>query len=288
MWPKAALPHSRTNGRLFFFAVASLCLFSCDNSGPAPPGTAQVPSNIAFLNSLGMKFGPVDVIGDPENTRTVLFCLHETTNANYAAYAASVPGANMAWAREAGSGKDQHPVVNVSWDDASAFCIWLTARERKERRIADQQEYRLPSDHEWSCAAGLGRMERPDDRVQDKDIAIDGVYPWGSDWPPPHGAGNYDPGLGTDDFEKTSPVSSFLANSAGLFDLGGNVWEWCEDKRVTASSASRVLRGGSWGYDQRAFLLSSARVYQPPDNRDYRRGFRCVLSDITIPDDQNR
>jgi len=86
-----------------------------------------------------------------------------------------------------------------------------TEKKRKAGLLAENQEYRLPTDEEWSRAVGTTR------------------YPWGNDWPPPRGVGNYSPSLKADDFENTSPVGSFKANRYGLFDMEGNVRECCMD-----------------------------------------------------------
>ena len=101
------------------------------------------------------------------------------------------------------------------------------------------------------------------------------MFPWGTQWRPPRGAGNY--GVeSVDDLRNTSPVGSFAANQLGLFDLGGNVWEWCEDE-LKAGSGTRVLRDGSWGNGGRGILLSSPRGYIDPGRRGSDSGFRCVL-----------
>ena len=74
----------------------------------------------------------------------------------------------------------------------------------------------------------------------------------------------------------TSPVGSYAANQFGLYDLGGNSLEWCDDW-YDGSQDSRVLRGGSWPFGHRDFLLSSCRRDSTPDRRSYRIGFRVVL-----------
>ena len=108
-------------------------------------------------------------------------------------------------------------------------------------------------------------------------MGIKGVYPWGKGWPPPKGAGDYAEELKADKFEFTGPVGSFEANQFGLHDLGGNVWERCEDWYAPAAKKFRVLRGASWGNLSPGFLLSSRRVGNTPDKRSNSTGFRCVL-----------
>ena len=140
-------------------------------------------------------------------------------------------------------------------------------------KIKAGQKYRLPTDAEWSVAVGLGKEKG--NTPEEKQSGIKGVYPWGKEWPPPKGAGNYNKFMKLDNFEYTSPVGSFASNKDGLHDMGGNVWEWCEDK-YSPTSKVRVFRGASWGDTDG--LLSSYRVGGTPGDRgNFVVGFRCVL-----------
>ncbi|RFC48594.1 MAG: Formylglycine-generating enzyme, required for sulfatase activity, contains SUMF1/FGE domain [Verrucomicrobia bacterium] len=216
------------------------------NSNPQiTTATAKAP----FTNPLGMKFVPVP------GTK-ILMSIWETRVRDFRAFRADTEG------------ESDHPVVEVSWEDAQAFCQWLSRREGKT--------YRLPTDHEWSLAVGIGGWENATASPADKDGVIEGVYPWGTTWPPPNGAGNYDSSFNCDRFDGTAPVGSFAANPLGLFDLGGNVWEWCEDWYQSGQTL-RVLRGGSWCNSTVISLRSSRRNRDAPTFRYDDIGFRVVL-----------
>ena len=118
------------------------------------------------------------------------------------------------------------------------------------------------------------------------------LYPGGKEWPPPKGAENYageeaktgdwasDWAVieGYDDgYPRTSPVGSFAANANGLYDMGGNVWQWCEDW-YDATETGRVLRGASWSEGDPDALLASYRSSGSPDFRCVDHGFRCVVA----------
>lgn len=161
-----------------------------------------------------------------------------------------------------GSGKaTNHPVQTVSWYD----CVkWCNARSQKERRTPcytvsgstykngqsspdcdfAANGYRLPTHTEWSYAArgGLSSKRFPwGDEIQHSRANYYSKSSYSYDTSPSRGFHNdYD----DDPYPYTSPVGSFAANGYGLFDMAGNVWEWCWD----ASGSNRSLRGGSWGY----------------------------------------
>jgi formylglycine-generating enzyme required for sulfatase activity len=253
----AGLPH-----RIESVSVL-LCMLQAWFETEGPPATLATQSasssgEEAWTNSLGMRF--VSVPGTK-----VLMSRYETRVADYRAFVEAVNDDETAKLiapdfEQTG----EHPVVNVSWHDARRFCAWLTARENRA--------HRLPTDAEWSVAVGLGEGEGG--TPEDKDGKAAG-YPWGSQWPPPRGAANLAPSLGVDEFAYTSPVGSFRANKLGIYDLGGNVWEWCEDEFPV--DVSRVLRGGSWFDDDRDALLSSERGFSRLVNRGDSHGFRVVV-----------
>ncbi len=251
-------------------------------SGVIQPLTLTIMQE-AFTNPLGMRFVPVP------GTK-VLMCIHETRNKDYAVFAAENSRVDMSWRNvsfETGKTKyilkdvAEHPVVNVSWEDATAFCAWLGRK--------DGRTYSLPTDHEWSCAVGIGDQENARDTPEAKSGKVLG-FPWGGSYPPPsNNVGNYrdstwvkkgeaensDMGSYDDGYLLTAPVMSYSANKLGIFDLGGNVWEWCEDQ-YSLSQSARGLRGASCYRGDRGGLLSSYRFIVPSGYRDDSIGFRCV------------
>jgi serine/threonine protein kinase len=245
-----------------------------------------------FVNSLGMKFVPVPILGGPTGGQRMLFSVWDTRVQDYAEF---VKETKREWKKPDFEQGPTHPAVMVSWEDAQLFCQWLTARDQAAGRLPTEWRYRLPSDHEWSCAVELGAREDAAKLPAENHEKIKGVFPWGTQWPPPAGAGNYageevraaqaagqhqeikDVIAGYNDgFVETSPVGSFQANRFGLYDLGGNVWQWCEDWFDQAQK-DRVLRGASWHFIDRYALQSSHRNHSVPGGRSAYDGFRCVV-----------
>ncbi len=257
----------------------------------ANPATASRES--PFVNTLGMRFVPVPITGGPSEGERVLFSVWETRVSDYQRFLRDNP--DRKWSPPNFDQGDDHPVVMVSWEDATAFCEWLTEEERKKGKIGARDRHRLPTDHEWSCAIGIGEKEDPDQTPAAKNnVKLGQIYPWGKEWPPPAGSGNYrweetwsNPvGDGkvivgyNDGHKRTAPVGSFSLEHFGIRDLSGNVWEWCQDWRNDAKE-KRVLRGGSWNNGGERNLLSSYRISDAPTARREYGGFRCVLEVVS-------
>ncbi|HUR59925.1 MAG TPA: SUMF1/EgtB/PvdO family nonheme iron enzyme, partial [Opitutaceae bacterium] len=268
-------------------AVKPAPTVNSDTSG-APPialsprETAETPSldkpigpvpGRLWENTLGMKFAPVP-------GTDVLFGVGPVRVQDYQAFATV---ARRELVKPDFEQASTHPVVNVNWADANAFCAWLTADERSAGRLGADQFYRLPTDAEWSVGVGLGR--EPGVTPKEKDGRIRDVFPWGTQWPPPPGAGNYageESGYTAklegfnDGYPRTSPIGSFPPNKFGLHDMGGNVWQWCDDF-YDGKAGARVLRGGSFVYYDADNLLSSLRISAQPNGRYGDIGFRVVI-----------
>jgi eukaryotic-like serine/threonine-protein kinase len=162
------------------------------------------------------------------------------------------------------TGKEQHPVVYVNWEDAAAFCRWAAG-------LPGGQGVRLPSEAEWEKAAR----------------GTDGrIYPWGNTEPDAFLC-NFDLNLGD-----TTPVGEYSPGGDspyGCADMAGNVCEWVADRYGAkyyesspksnptgpSSSDSRVLRGGFWDSGSR-YLRLSYRLWNYPEVCYYSNGFRCA------------
>jgi formylglycine-generating enzyme required for sulfatase activity len=190
----------------------------------------------------------------------------ETTNAQYARFLAATGHLTPLYWQDKNLNGPNQPVVGVTWQEARAFCRWLT----RETGVV----HRLPTEAEWEAAARGGLVGEP--------------YPWGRELPDAGGRyrANYYPNDFADDgFSLTAPVGSFPANGYGLFDMAGNVSEWCADRGLPTADPTpftspdyRVRKGGSWRSRARE-LRGAARKLSPPDTADGYIGFR-VLREI--------
>lgn len=275
---------SATN--VFSAALVAALAVSCADAQPRPNLVATVSGR--WTNSLGMIFVPVP------HTR-ISFSIYETRVKDFAAFAATNPrldGTNWNHALYHGvtavSTSPAYPVVNVSRNDAEAFCVWLTETDRRAGKASAEAIYRLPMDEEWSWAVGIGELETGA-TPREKNAKIEDVYPWGTQFPPPPGAGNFADQAAlnyftnwphiqgyNDGFVTTAPVGSFTPNALGIYDLAGNAMEWCAND-YDASRKQGVLRGGAWINCGPKSLLSSYREHVAPKRFSVATGFRCVL-----------
>ncbi|MFO1004658.1 MAG: SUMF1/EgtB/PvdO family nonheme iron enzyme [Planctomycetaceae bacterium] len=173
---------------------------------------------------------------------------------------------------------DAHPVVNVSWNDAVAFCEWLSGKEGKT--------YKLPSEAEWEYACRAGTKS-----LWWHGSDVEGLASVGNvaDGTAKEKFGSWKTIAAKDGYVFTSPVGRFRPNAFGLYDMSGNAYEWCRDGCAEGEYATRtgvtsdpvntsavdrrVLRGGSW-FIFAWFSRSANRLRYTPENRNYLTGFR--------------
>jgi len=173
---------------------------------------------------------------------------------------------------------DMQPVVHVSWEAAHNYCGWLNRHFGS--LIPTGAVFRLPTEQEWEAYARCGDQR---------------VYPWGNQWPPPN-MYNYrgDEGSGflyslfqrekfihghNDGTIVSCPVTNSGVNSWGLYGVGGNVWEWCQDW-FDAKKETRVIRGAAWNNEQEITLRISHRAAAAPDLDNECIGFRVVIGPL--------
>lgn len=275
------------------------------------PGMVRVPGG-SYAQGRLLPDGPADETPRHKvSLDAFLIDASEITRSQFAAFVADtryksvaeITGSSLSWRTPGFLQQHDHPVVCVAWFDAVQYCNWRSGKagldacydiKRDGSVIVNRLAagFRLPTETEWEFAARAGGRE-----IQ---------YPWGNedgyrmlnDATTPLLLANYQarPGAPADPWEWTNPVTAFAANPLGIFGMGGNVWEWCEDwyfdrayaQRVNLTIHSpcldnneaellsrRVMRGGSFKNDIDLLRCTSRGSGIPAAFSD-RVGFRCV------------
>ena len=268
--------------RIFLVGLVSAAFVGC--------GRATREGRSLLINSLGMTFvripagrfylrsgalepdvGKDDRSGPVTISQPYLLATHELTNALYRRFrpdhhSGEYEGDGKRWSLN----DDAQPAVEVSWCDAMAFCNWLAAldAERSEGR-----SYRLPTEAEWEFAATAGRNWQ---------------YPWGNRWTPSRTVANLLEERTADGHAVAAPVGSYPPNPFGVFDMAGNVWEWCSDWYGPRSSqhridpagpetgVGRIVKGASWDHHSHLKHRCASRDHLKPNSRWYDVGVRVV------------
>ena len=235
-----------------------------------PCAIAQSPKiETELTNSLEMPFVRVASIN-------ALVCRFETRVKDYQAF---VTANALEWKKPDFQQAPDHPAVNVSMQDAEAFCEWLGKKEGRK--------YRLPTDQEWSLLAGL--KEKLDVSPMQQPAST-GHFHWGTR-PLAKDVGNFcDEAFGRkyrgsydakwleidDGYADTAPVGSYPADANGLFDFAGNVWEWVQGWYDPPKNTLRIVRGGAFRTGGEKRLLASFRGPDPYNIRLDSVGFRII------------
>lgn len=207
----------------------------------------------------------------------------EVTRGQFAVFARETgykPANGCDWQKPGFGQTDQHPVVCINWNDASAYARWLSGKTGKS--------YRLLSEAEWEYAARAGSTTRWSFGEREEDLCAYANVLDADNWPELKGEGAAACGDGR---KYTAPVRTYRPNAWGLYDLHGNAWEWVADcwhedykgapnngSAWTSSCAAgdrRVLRGGGWS-NYPVYSRSAFRISYAPDFRYYYSGFRLA------------
>jgi formylglycine-generating enzyme required for sulfatase activity len=244
--------------------MVGFCLLVYGGCAPSQRPVASVKgadksmSDMVLIPAGTFRMGAAD--GDPDEVpihevRVNSFYMdrHEVTNLQYGRFLAETGRQKPEfWHPELD--RPDEPVVGITWEDARAYAAWLGRR--------------LPTEAEWEYAARSGRPGLK--------------YPWGDE--PDTARANFS-SFGI------APVKSYAPSSLGLYDMAGNVWEWCADWYGSdfyagspaadpggpAVGVHKVLRGGAWYCDPREARVAN-RYYAVPDARSFHIGFRCARS----------
>ena len=249
--------------------VLMLCLPGCGEHRQVPELVRIEPGAFAMGSAVDAK--NEQPVHEVSLTRPFWIGAKEVTQDEYE----NLMGSNPSYYRgEDHPESGKRPVESVSWHDAMAYCAALTAQERMAGRLQDGYQYRLPTEAEWEfcCRAGTTTEWNTGATITTSQANFDEVV------------------------RGTKLVGSHAANAWGLFDMHGNVWEWCLDgwdgsanypsvavkDPYVAVGASRVFRGGAWiGRD--SHCRSAYRGMALPGIAYGLLGFRVVLGPTLVP-----
>ena len=268
------------------FVVLAVCLFAISEMLPPPVTEVEVPEGMVLIPAGSFLMGSDDAAADDDERPVHTVHLdafymdkYEVTNVQFKLFVNANPQWQKSrinrrfhngyyldrWDDTYPFGEGEHPVVHVSWYAAMAYAAWAGKR--------------LPTEAEWEYAARGGLSGKK--------------YPWGDDEPTAAYA-NYHRSV-----KDTTPVGRYAANGYGLYDMAGNVWEWCldaydadfyaasDDSRnpiaggevdnftTIPTDLGRVLRGGSWISDAHS-LRVAFRYWGTPLGTGGNNGFRCA------------
>ena len=280
-------PDRRRMVSTFVAVVACLALDGryggCDDADPD-----RKPIEIVE-NSIGMKLASIPagefLMGSPATdidrdgderqhivriTRPFRLGVHEVTQGEWTAVMEAAPWKGQLFVNEG----DRHPVTYVGWEDATEFCRNLTEKERLAGLLKAGESYRLPTEAEWEYACRAGSETRYHFREDERSIR---AYAW------------YRANSFNFDGNYTREVGLKRMNAWGLFDMHGNVDEWCSDwygeeyyrespgadPQGPSLGIRRVIRGGACG-DSARNVRSAARGEIEPSNRNFYLGFRVA------------
>ena len=242
------------------------------------PGTFQMGSNAPIGQPPYYNQAQAQPVHPVTITRPFLIGQKEVTQAQYQAVMgtnpSSFPGANR-------------PVEQVSWNNAMAYCAALTASEAAQGRVPSGYQYRLPTEAEWEycCRAGTTTEFSVGPSLTCGMAHFSYSYHSNSSCGGQFGQSS------------TANVGSYPANPWGLFDMHGNVWEWCLDSwdgsanypssavsdPYVSSGPVRVVRGGSWYFGSNVCRSAGRSYYGFPDGAYFNFGFRVCLPQFSSP-----
>ena len=274
---RAALPVA---GSATFIGTKDVsCGGGCPSGFPTPPGMVAIQSGTFNMGS-NAAGGPPNYgtnLEQPVHPVTISYCFWmgetEVTQAQYASLMGTnpsfFPGAN-------------NPVEQVSWFNAQAYCAALTNQQAALGNVPAGYQYRLPTEAEWEYACRAGTTT--EFNVGASLFCNQAKFGYSSHSNSSCSSSSH------------VPVASYAPNAWGLYDMHGNVWEWCLDSYAGYSAAAvtdpfvtggplRVVRGGSWySYSFSYYCRSANRAFQGgPGSTNDGTGFRVVLAPVLVP-----